>query len=162
MSTMRVLHIHSQEAHHNDAFIVGTREGLLALREAVDLALAARTGASEVSVGDGEGYYVLAMLIDADEHGFPVDNASVPYTADCAKEYQDTAVYPWTRISPKEHDTLLRAAAKRRMSASDMPTAAEIAGRDTYNQLPQDIPPDVRKKMADTIDNMYTPDGDGA
>ena len=164
---MRVLHIHAQEAHHNDAFIVGTRAGLLALREAIDLALTVRTGASEVSVGDGEGYYVLAMLIDADEHGFPVDNASVPYTADCAMENQDNAVYPWTRIGPKEYDALIRDAAERRfrfkrVSAPDMPTAAEIAERDTCNQLPQDIPPDVRKKMADTIDNMYTPDGDGA
>ena len=161
MGTMRVLHIHAQEDHHNDAFIVGTRAGLLALREAIDLALTVRTGASEVSVGDGEGYCVLAMLIDADEHGFPADNASVPYTADYAMENQDNAVYPWTRIGPKEYDALIRDAAKRRLSASDMPTAAEIAERDTYNQLSQDIPPDVRKKMADTIDNMYEPDGDG-
>lgn len=158
---MRVLHIHAQEAHHNDAFIVGTRAGLLALREAIDLALTVRIGASEVDVADGEGYYVLAMLIDADEHGFPADNASVPYTADCAKEYQDSAVYPWTRIDPKEYDILIRDAGERRLNASDMPTAAEIAERDTFSQMPQDLPVDVRQRMADTIDNLYTPDGDG-
>lgn len=241
---MRVLHIHAQGAHHDDAFIVGTRGGLLALREAIDLALTVRTGASEVSVGDGEGYCVLAMLIDADEHGFPADNASVPYTADYAMENQDNAVYPWTRIGPKEYDALIQGATKRHadwkaldrlsdhraaddsdslpLTAKDFstieqvpririirmnlgmtqeafaevfglslatvrdweqgrscpdqsflrmiesipyqvcrPSAADLAERDTYNQLPQDIPPDVRRRMADTIDNMYEPDGDG-
>lgn len=107
---MRVLHIHSQEAHHDDAFVVGTREGLLALREAVDLALAARTGAAEVSAADGEGYFVLAMLIDAGAE----DRASVPYTADHAMENRDNAVFPWTRIDPKEYDALIQDASTRR------------------------------------------------
>lgn len=105
---MKVLHIHAQKAHHDDAFIVGSREGLLAMRKAIDLALDNRMAAAEVSVGDGEGYHVLVMLIDTDEHGFPDDNASVPYVADHAGENQDDAVFPWHRINLDEYNALIR------------------------------------------------------
>lgn len=111
---MKVLHIHAQKAHHDDAFIVGSREGLLAMREAIDLALDDCTAAAEVSVGDGEGYHVLIMLIDTDEHGFPDDDASVPYMADHAAENRDGAVFPWDRIDPEEYDALIRDASKER------------------------------------------------
>ncbi len=56
----RWLNIHSQETWHTDGRIVGNREGLLALRAAVDQALSVAGGRGTVDVfaTDGEGYTV--------------------------------------------------------------------------------------------------------
>ena len=150
---MRLLHIHGQEAHHDDAFIVGNHAGLKALREAVDLALAFDTGASEVEAGDGEGYYVIAMRVEADADW---NAAGMPYTADHARDNRDNAVFPHHQLDPKKYEALVREAVRR----AGRPTPTELAERDTFSRMPQDLPVDVRQRMADTIDNLYAPGRD--
>ncbi len=54
------LHIHAQSHEHSQATIIGTREALIAMRDAIDRALADKNGEAEMKamVGDGEGYGV--------------------------------------------------------------------------------------------------------
>jgi len=52
------LHIRSQSTYHFEANIRGTRAGLLALRDAIDQALAKQVGTAPVFASDGEGYHV--------------------------------------------------------------------------------------------------------
>lgn len=50
------LHVYGQYREHSGATIIGTREGLAALRDAVDAALTSGTGNAAVFATDGEGY----------------------------------------------------------------------------------------------------------
>lgn len=50
------LHIRGQLTYHAEASIVGTKAGLLALRDAIDVALVSREAEAEVFATDGEGY----------------------------------------------------------------------------------------------------------
>lgn len=50
------LHVRGQFTYHAEAHIVGTRTGLLALRTAIDKALADRESETSVCASDGEGY----------------------------------------------------------------------------------------------------------
>lgn len=63
----RILHIYAQAFEHGEAFIVGTEESLLALRGAIDQALAANIGECDNFVSDGEGYSTYVIKVVKDE-----------------------------------------------------------------------------------------------
>ncbi|WP_226528561.1 hypothetical protein [Metabacillus niabensis] len=50
-----VLHIYAQDAWHQEAYIVGNKEGLLELRNAIDEALKSKEAVAHVFPTDGEG-----------------------------------------------------------------------------------------------------------
>ena len=59
------LHIYAQSFQHQDAWIVGTRDSLMALRDALNRALESQTLEKlESFTGDGEGYSVLVLQVD--------------------------------------------------------------------------------------------------
>jgi len=58
------LHIYAQGYWHGDAFIVGTREALVALRDAIDGAIANGSADCESSVNDGEGFRARVLQMD--------------------------------------------------------------------------------------------------
>ena len=77
------LHVHGQYAYHDGAKLVGTREALTALRDAIDRALADKNGESEMGAiaGDGEGHGIEIRRVPRSA----VQNSPVPYTADYAR-----------------------------------------------------------------------------
>ncbi len=77
------LHLYAQYAWHDEARIVGNREALTALRDAIDRALADKNGEAEFAAvaGDGEGYRVDIRRVPRRA----VQNSAVPYTADYAR-----------------------------------------------------------------------------
>jgi hypothetical protein len=74
-----LLHMHGQPSWHDDAFIVGNREALLMLRQAIDKALETSTGEMQPFVSDGEGYDMHVYLETDPEYW---DEASFPYDPD--------------------------------------------------------------------------------
>ena len=56
LSSPATVHLHGQPARHDDARIVANREGLLALRHAIDGALASGAAMVPVFASDGDGY----------------------------------------------------------------------------------------------------------
>ena len=84
-----MLHVYSQEAWHDEAFIVGTRCDLQRLRDLLTAVLAGTQQEGipariETSANDGEGYSLQIILATEEEmHGY-----SLPYTADYA-QYND-------------------------------------------------------------------------
>lgn len=56
------VHITSQFHEHGEAYVTGTREGLVALRDALDVALAKGDATAEVFATDGEGYGIVVRL----------------------------------------------------------------------------------------------------
>lgn len=55
------VHILPQQCWHDPAFIVGNREGLTALRDAINDALIHESASTEVFADDGEGYRVAVV-----------------------------------------------------------------------------------------------------
>ena len=84
MAKYAVVHIYGQYAHHMEAIILGNRQGLLALKKAINTALGRPLGrgTQEVYVNDGEGYDIEIQVIKDEE----IDKLPVTYTADYAQD----------------------------------------------------------------------------
>lgn len=62
-----IAHVYQHDGHHAPATIVANKEGLLAIRAAIDQALAAEGDiktSAEVVPNDGEGYHLLIYRVD--------------------------------------------------------------------------------------------------
>lgn len=68
MSDFEPLHVYAQSAWHDEAFIVGTREAIAALRAGLNNMLT--TGQTQIRLemmaADGEGYSLFVMVADED------------------------------------------------------------------------------------------------
>lgn len=71
------LHIHSPSIWHDHAFIVGDRESLQLLRDAIDSALAEEKGKATAFTADGEGFDLEVYREEEDSYW---DKALLPYT----------------------------------------------------------------------------------
>ena len=92
-----VLHCYAQHSWHLDAYISGSRDALVMLRDAIDAALNTGVAECEVFASDGEAYsiYVVAMS-DSD-----AKRQVVPYTSDLAAEnWNGNAFGPWCVLIP--------------------------------------------------------------
>lgn len=91
--TVPWLHVYAQLMEHDDAYVVGTRAGLLALRNAIDTALAddaKATATTECFVGDGEGYSLRVAVISQASAPY----LAVPYTDNLAVEQRNSTLRP--------------------------------------------------------------------
>jgi hypothetical protein len=83
----RVLHIYAQAFWHEEAVIVGTREALLALADAINVAVLKDNSDGvermEAYTADGEGYDVRIRLMDENS----MNKLVLPYTDDDANWY---------------------------------------------------------------------------
>lgn len=76
-----ILQLYAQEAWHMEAFIVGNKEGLLALRNAIDEALQSekKQSVAHVSPTDLEGYEAHVIFVGDDEEE-QLHRLQLPYT----------------------------------------------------------------------------------
>lgn len=83
---IRLLHIYAQHSWHMPSRIVGNKNALTVLRDAIDEAIHkgnAETGAMTV---DGEGYSVEVEMCDAKWGSRGWSSQRLPYTADHARD----------------------------------------------------------------------------
>ncbi|SDD40873.1 hypothetical protein SAMN05421663_11084 [Terribacillus halophilus] len=73
----RYLHVYAQHSHHHESFIVGNREGLVELRDLIDLALANNTSVGGFFPSDDEGYSLYVGLVENEEL---FQSLEMPYT----------------------------------------------------------------------------------
>ena len=85
-SCVGTLAIYAQPAWHDDAIILGDREGLAALRAAIDAALATGYGTADTFVQDGEGYTLHVAMGSYTE----LEPVCTPYMDDYAGDYTGT------------------------------------------------------------------------
>lgn len=57
-----ILHIFAQFCEHDEARIIGNRAGLVALKAAIEQALADGKGEAEIMADDGEGYGCIVQM----------------------------------------------------------------------------------------------------
>ena len=93
---MNLLHVYPQEQWHDDAFIVGNRLGLEALRDAISEALLGKGRAkTDAYVTDGEGYEIKILCEDLEWKEDFWNNLSFPYTDEPAKDARPNREVPW-------------------------------------------------------------------
>ena len=101
------LHLHAQPESHMEAWVVGNREGLMALRKALDEALESderSASTEEVFAADNEGFKVLVVVSSAEE----VDRKDVafPYTSHIYYEKVGRK-HPMSLIGPSRYRELV-------------------------------------------------------
>ncbi len=77
-----LLHVYSPAAWHDDNVIVGNRDGLTRLKEAIEQALSGdrKHGVKEASTSDGEGFDMIVILNDDSWHDDSWKELKLPYT----------------------------------------------------------------------------------
>ncbi|AEC53145.1 hypothetical protein SCRM01_199 [Synechococcus phage S-CRM01] len=83
------LHIYSQYAHHDNAYIAGDKGALIRLRDLIDLAIASDVEGMNFFTNDGEGFTTYVYCLPTET----MDKLSTPYTAEYAQDYRQ--FYPW-------------------------------------------------------------------
>ena len=103
MNDPALLHLYPGSSYHNDGYIVGNREGLLALRDAINRALDERLATTQIMpkasgrnifVKDGEGYEVQILLNDSPWQSEEWQKLAVPYTSEDAAFFPNGTIYP--------------------------------------------------------------------
>lgn len=77
---VRLLHIYAQPDNHCTALIVGNRNALIVLRDAIDAALASGKAETGAVTTDGEGYSVEIVRDNNDWTSPSWKKRSLPYT----------------------------------------------------------------------------------
>lgn len=88
---METLHLYPQAQWHDEAYVIGTRESLLKLRDAIDSALATGSAKADCFTNDGEGYSVIIRTVGQVD----AEALAVPYTDEIARETSKSARWPW-------------------------------------------------------------------
>ena len=109
-----LLHIHAQEYQHNPAYIIGNRDGLLALKTLIEQALengdtiSANRGNDMIFTADGEGYEVVVVCDDHDWQTPNWQERVLPYTDDSAMpRNENNHIEPWIGVSDTVHKQLI-------------------------------------------------------
>jgi hypothetical protein len=90
-----LLHIYSQSAWHEDAYIVGNRESLEELKKLIDKALETGKGDGDFWVNDGEGYPLHVIFVDGDWHTDKWVKLITTYTESIANDNNRVTIKPY-------------------------------------------------------------------
>ena len=97
-----ILQIYAQTGPHDRAFICGTKEALINLRDSLNVLIERDLScvSCDTFTSDGEGYTV--RVIKLKENNF--DELGLPYTSDIFSEQQPkTKKHPWFYDAEKTH-----------------------------------------------------------
>jgi hypothetical protein len=73
------MHVYPQSREHEDSIIVGNKEALLNLRNAIDKALEEKQGIASSFTRDGEEYYTVVICDNVDNLTFPYSVSNPEY-----------------------------------------------------------------------------------
>lgn len=93
-----MLHLYAQPFWHAEAYIVGDREGLTALRNAIDAALETGRATALPFASDGEGYELEIVAVSTEDAW----RLAVPYTDEMAQGNQhkdESVLWPFQLLS---------------------------------------------------------------
>lgn len=84
------LHVHGQSGPHDTVYIAGTRDALIALRDALSRAIAEGQATVNSFVNDGEGFAV-EIRRPQDMGGY-----GRPYSNEVYVDHSDDVTWPWS------------------------------------------------------------------
>lgn len=98
MADPRILHCYAQVQWHDEAWLSGTPDALVMLRDAIDRALNEGAGQCDLFTGDGEGYTVhVVKMTEADAL-----KQALPYTDEHLREPICGGFGPWSILMGEE------------------------------------------------------------
>ena len=104
----QVLHVYGSPMWHEDVYIVGNTEGLIALRATIDDALRRKKphmpASESFTPADGETYRLAVVRQDADWQDKGWQSLALPYSEEPAKETRSDVVYPQAKWPVKEDE----------------------------------------------------------
>jgi hypothetical protein len=95
----KIVHIYGQEYWHTDSYIIANKEGLLALRSAIEKALATQCFETNVTVADGEGYHLHVISLNDQQK---LQKLMLPYTDEVARDKRKNVIQPYDLLENKE------------------------------------------------------------
>ncbi len=99
MNDFEKLHIYPQYAWHSEAFIVGNKEALIHLRDALNEAINKGLSKTIFFAADGEGYDVHVLEESRTERW---NELREPYTYEHALDKREDAKGPWDLLKEKK------------------------------------------------------------
>jgi hypothetical protein len=107
---MSKLHLYPQSGSHSDGWLVGDREGLTALRDAISRVLDEPPPAARAQLfsSDGEGYSLVVVL---QENPAVWDRLLLPYAK--LEDARKDATHPWSELDEGLYKSLLRPSSDR-------------------------------------------------
>lgn len=107
MPEIPVVNVYPQRSPHDDAFIVGNKEGLVALRSAIDEALndPGGLGTKLSYVADGEGFVILVKRVDTWDS---LDGVALPYFGEEYSNGSPSATGPFDVIGKEAYRAAVR------------------------------------------------------
>ncbi|MGE6630561.1 hypothetical protein [Bacillus sp. NPDC077027] len=92
--------LYAQDSWHMEACIIGNKEGLLELRDAIDVALQKKIGVAHLFPADYEGYETYVALVDEDE---VFESLCLPYRDEYAQS-EENALDPFDIVKQYEKE----------------------------------------------------------
>lgn len=91
MLSNKNLHVFGQWCWHDEVYVVGNLDALLALRKAIDEALNTGVGVAEASTSDGEGFEVYVARMDSSAAW---EVTKRPYYGEDSVDRREDALHP--------------------------------------------------------------------
>lgn len=85
------LHVYGPGAWHDDSNLIGDREALTKLRDAINVALEKGQSTMLSFTTDGEGYNLNICLMEQKN----LDKMALPYIEEIASDHKENVVHPW-------------------------------------------------------------------
>ncbi len=92
-----IIHLWSNNAFHDEAYIVCNKKGLRQLRDELNRMLEQEVAHGEIETmcNDGEGYDLHVIVAEGPDGWMPVETALPYIDEDFGAEKRANAVYPW-------------------------------------------------------------------
>lgn len=105
---LKITHIYAQDYWHDNSFIVANKEGLLALKRAIEEALKEQHAKADVMTADGEGYSTHILCLQEDWQSEKWQKLMLPYTDECAKDSRENMIQPCQLLPEKVKSNKIR------------------------------------------------------
>lgn len=140
------LHLYAQQLWHDPAWIVGDKQALYELREAIDHAIKDGNTCLEFETSDGEGYSLYVAELGSKEMAW--EQLDLPYTDRSLMGFKDIRPPnpPYSLITPERHKELRTKLLKNSERTCDV-SVPEIPNGE-YSLHADDIPTETFKAKA--------------
>ena len=97
-----MLHIYGQNHEHDKVYIVGNKESLRKLRDAITNAIDFYhyPAITKGMTSDGEGYEIRIISNDTPWAGKYWQKLGLPYAGSSSQDIRDNAIWPWEEDKP--------------------------------------------------------------
>ena len=144
------LHIYGQQLNHDAAWLVGDKQALYELRDAVDRAIQDGNTCLDFEAQDGEGYSLYIAEVETKDMTW--EQLDLPYTDRSGMGFKDSRLPspPWSLIAPERHKEL-RAKLLKNSEKTVKVDVPQIRRQDGEYSIHVDIPAETYKVKARVV-----------